>query len=339
MDEELMNVIAEDSIDATTSDSEHSIDIDEAIELVNVDTSISELEHDISVDEPTESVDIEDTTEVEIEIGEAIGWTSGDSTRHYSLNGRDEPNQHPIAAITGLRDELDEIERLKTVYSDKIGAANYYEWSDGAHDEYGYFVSLVPHTSSIQICSGTNVFGVTVESAGFVGGQGAIANKGNTYGLVATSGVVDVRCESNVTEEDYVVSNATGVAKKTTSNYGYKVIAVNEKHGVLYAAISLGVQASVTDSLDKDLKRLDERLTGAETNIVSAINVANQAYKKSSEASESSSVSEEAVKEALEAILEAEKNIEDFEKVLESTNNVAVQAKTNAMREPSPLED
>ena len=73
--------------------------------------------------------------------------------------------------------------------------------------------------------------------------------RGNDYALVATSGVVTVRCESNVNVNDYVVSNANGIATKTTSGCGYKVITVDAPHDVYYASISLGVQACTTDIL------------------------------------------------------------------------------------------
>lgn len=311
-------------------------DVTEDVKIEEIDVSVEDVEAEISVEETIDDVIVEPEEEVVIDISESMGWVGGDSRYHDSLLGIELPNQHPIAAITGLRAELDEIETLKTVYSDKMGIANYYAWNEGVYNEHGYFVSLVPHSSTIKICEGEDIFGVTVDVAGFVGGQDATVprNKNNKYALVATSGLVDVRCESTVVEGEYVISNARGIAEKTTSGCGYKVIAVNDDRthdpGVLYATIALGVQACATDALGKSLQDVKGRVDINEKNIVSAINVANQAYRKSTEASESSSVSEEAVKEALEAVLKAEKNIEDFEKVLESTSNVAVQAKAIA---------
>jgi hypothetical protein len=107
-------------------------------------------------------------------------------------------------------------------------------------------------------------------------------------------------------------------------------VAINNKQGVLYATISLGVQGHTTYLLDKNIKNLDERVTEAETNIISAINVSNNAYKASMQASQSSSVSEEIVKEALESILGVEKDVEDIYKDLENVSAVANQAKAIA---------
>jgi hypothetical protein len=318
MDENLINQTTEE------------YDVTEDVETEEIDIPTEDIEHEILIEETVYDIIVEPEDDVVIDVSEGMGWTGGDSRYHDSLLGIDFPNQHPITAIGGLRAELDEIERLKTVYSDKPNIANYYEWKDAAYDEYGYFVSLVPNTSKIDICNGTNIFGVSVESAGFIGAQDANVPKNNTYGLIVTSGLVDVRCELDVEVGDYVVSNAYGYAAKSNSNYGYRVLAQENKNGVEYAVIMLGVQADTTNILGVELDTIQKRVGAAETNIISVTNTANQAYKKSIEASESSSVSAEAVKDALDAILNAESNIKEFEQVLESTNNTAVQARAIA---------
>lgn len=222
-----------------------------------------------------------DVEEVEIEVEEGTGWNGGDGTRHSDMPDKYEPNQHIIESITGLREELDNIEALKTVESDGYGTANYYKWGDGAHNEFGHFVSLVPETDKIVVCTGQGIFGVTVERAGFTGGQDEAMARDNTYGLVQTFDRVDVRCESDVSVGDSVVSNSYGVAMKTDSECGYKVIAVNNIQGVAYATIALGVQACTTDALGKmiesldtrltsDIESLDTRLTSAESDIAAA---------------------------------------------------------------------
>ena len=271
---------------------------------------------------------------VDIEMSEAFPASSeGDALNHALLNNREIHDQHPIFAITGLREELDEIERLKTVYSDKIGVANFYKWHNGAYDEFGYFVSLAPHTSEITICDGADIFGVAVDGTmvgGFIGGQDEDVPRDNTYALVATSGLVDVRCESTVAEGDYVVSNADGIATTTDSGCGYKVIAIEDKHGVTYAVIALGVQACTTDVMGQQIQHLDERMDDAETNIAAAMNVANEAYNKSIE---SDSVSEEAVLKALEALAQANGAVDatdEMNKILESVNSTAAKAKAIA---------
>ena len=257
--------------------------------------------------------------------------------RHTLLNDRDIPDQHPITAITGLREELDSIESLKTVVADKIGIANYYLWGDGmARDEFGYFVSLVPHTSSIQVCDGSDIFGVTVDRAGFIGGQDIDVPRNNNYGLVVTSGLVDVRCESDVEEGNYIIANTFGVAKKTTSGCGYKVVAKENKHGVDYAAISLGVQACTTDSIGRNVQRIEARLDDAEINIAAAMNTANSAYNKSLD---SDAIAEEVQKQ----IQDAMDKIDDMQDVVDSTNNSvtntsAVAAQARAIAESAVTE-
>lgn len=254
--------------------------------------------------------------EIVIEVDESIGWVGGDNTLHYSMAGRDKDDQHPISAITGLRHELDQIKSLQTVSSDKVGFANYYEWCDGEHNETGYFVTIEPGTSLIKICDGSGIFGVVVDDAGFVGGQSGItldyvngvantyaAARDDSYGLVATSGLVSVRCESDVVKGDCVVSNAYGMATKTESGFGYQVLSIEYKNGVNYASIVLGVQSCTTDLIGKKLQYLNGRIGDAESNINVAMNAANQAYNK---AAQSGTVSDDAVLKALEAISKAD---------------------------------
>lgn len=266
-------------------------------------------------------------SETEIEVSEATGWTSGDVARHINLPDRNESDQHIITSITGLRDELDEIESLKSAYSDKIGAANYYEWKDGLrYDEAGYFVSLVPGESTIQICSGSDIFGVTVPDAGFVGNQAyeevrnsdgtfrkVKINRDNTHALVATSGLVHVRCESGVVAGDYVVSGVDGIAVKTDSGCGYKVASTaayyddddEDDGGVPYAIISLGVQACTTDAMGQTIQHLGRRINDAEINIAAIALVADEAYSKSENVENSTS---EDLKDISDKVDNANKN-------------------------------
>lgn len=304
-----------------------------------IDTEI--YEQDIGIIDETKDVVVE--TEIKtIEVFEAdVAMVESDSAfspigeanellRHTLLTERDVSDQHPITAITGLRDELDGIKALKTVYADKMGIANYYKWNNGAYNEYGYFVSLVPHTSTIKICDGADIFGVTVDVAGFIGGQDESVPRDNTYALVAASGLVSVRCETTVVEGDYVVSNAYGRAEKTDSSCGYKVVTIENKNGTNYALISLGIQACTTDMLGQQIQHLDGRMDDAENNIVAAMNVANAAYNK---AGEVGTVSEEAIKNALEALNksnETDEKIDNIEINVSSANEIAVQAKAIA---------
>lgn len=305
-----------------------------------IDTEI--YEQDVSIIDETKDVVVE--TEIKtIEVFETdVGMVESDSAfspigeanellRHTLLTERDVSDQHPITAITGLRDELDGIKALKTVYADKRGIANYYKWNNGAYNEYGYFVSLVLHTSEIKICDGADIFGVTVDAAGFIGGQDESVPRDNTYALVVTSGLVGVRCEFAVAEGDYVVSNAYGIAEKTDSGCGYKVVTIENKNGTNYALISLGVQACTTDMLGQQIQHLDGRMDDAESNIVAAMNVANAAYNKAGEAG---TVSEEAIKNALEALDKANgasEKTDGFEERLSTSNALAEEAKNIAL--------
>lgn len=320
MDENLINQTIEE-YDVTTEIKEKEIDV-----------SVEDIEHEISAEETAYDVVVEPEEEVVIDISESMGWVSGDNRYHDSLLGIDFPNQHPITAIAGLRDELDEIEALKTVYSDQPNIANYYEWKDAAYDEYGYFVSLVPGTFKIDICGGTDIFGVSVDTAGFIGGQDANIPRDNKYGLIATSGLVGVRCELDVDVGDCVVSNIRGYAKKSDSNYGYKVLALakDDVTGVEYAVISLGVQADQINALGKDLDETKEQVVVNYKNIVSAVNVANQAYNKANEINVSNQEMSNKVDVAVYKVKRAVADVENMSAQVSQSAVIAAQAKAIA---------
>ena len=319
MDENLINQIEEN-------------DEIEDIEVTELDVPVEDIDPNVSAEEIPYEVSVEYEKEVEIDISESMGWVSGDNRYHDSLLGIDFPNQHPITSIRGLREELDEIERLKTVYSDKPNVANYYEWKDAAYDEYGYFVSIVPNTSKIDICRGTDIFGVSVdpEFAGFVGRQNAEIPRGGSYGLIVTSGLVDVRCELSVEVGDFVISNTYGYARKSNSNYGYKVVARENKRGIEYAVIALGVQADITNILGIGLREIEERVDVNETNIVSAINVANQAYNKASEVETSNGLMSDKVDNALGVVDKVVSDVENLGSQVSSSMSVSAQARAIA---------
>lgn len=266
----------------------------------------------------------------EIEIEEIAGWTSGEEILHHNLSGRDEPEQHPIEAITGLREELDKIESIGTVYSNKVNVANYYEWADGAKDDFGHFVTLVDHSSKIKICDGLNIFGVTVKFAAFIGNQSTVTPRDNSYGLVVTSGIVDVMCESDVVEGDYVVSNDIGLARRTDSDCGYKVVAIEKVHGINYATISLGVQACTVDKMGHTLQYLSDRMDDAEINIAAAIKLANEASAMAGGTSESNQGLSDKVDGALDTVDDMATKVEDLGGQVSNATIVAAQAKAIA---------
>lgn len=251
--------------------------------------------------------------EIEMEEVLPLVVSEGGTMNHALLNNRETPNQHPIVAIEGLREELDEIKTLKTVYSDKIGVANYYKWNEGAYDVFGYFVSMkTPDT--IEICTGTDIFGVTVDGTmvgGFVGGQDATTTRDNTYALVVTSGIAEVRCESGVAKGDYVVCNDIGIAKKTDTGCGYKVVGLETRDGTNYAIISLGVQACTTDVMGAKLQYLKEHMDSAEITISGLSNSIANAKSEIDEIKGDASNALDTAGDALEKAEAAEKNVDD----------------------------
>lgn len=197
---------------------------------------------------------------------------------HGALHGRELDGQHPISAITGLREELDNITALKTVYSNGKGVAQYYMWNEITEDNIGYFVTKLSN-DTIKIIDNINedIFGVVVESAGFICNQNT-APRDSSYGLVVYAGEVDARCEPDVEVGDYVVANDAGYAKKSTSGKGYKVTAVYKPHDISFATISLVLSANQINDLGEDVQDLSIRMRKAEADVTQAINTAQTAY-------------------------------------------------------------
>ena len=321
MDEELIILPTEEVIEANFR------------EVVETEVEPASIEKVAEAEEIVKSVEVELPEETNIEIEEAVGWIGGDSTRHYSLFGREESNQHPIEAITGLRKELDDIEALQVIYSNEKNQADYYLWQDenlAQENRVGYFVAIGADTNQVKLCTESDdIFGVTVNTAAFIGGQSDLA-RDYKYGLVAHNGMVAVRCESDVKIGDTVVTNNYGYARQSSSGYGYKVIEIQNINGVPCALISLNISANQVNDLMQEVQSLDTRMEAAEINIISAVNVANGAYNK---ATETNTVSEEAIKKALEALDKSNVAIDNVDKVEEavlSSNQVAVEAKTIA---------
>lgn len=272
-----------------------------------------------------EVIDVNDAEIVDIELAEVFGTIdeANNALNHALLHNRDIQDQHPITAITGLRAELDEIESLKTVYSDEKQQADYYLWHDENplfENRDGLFVSMhkdVEHNifhsalCCIEICDGSqDVFGVTVAEAGFVGGQeyvqavdGTKIGRDRKYGLVVHSGLVGVRRETNVGIGDYVVPNIRGEAEKSDGDYGYLVTALSEVNGVPYAIISLVASSTLAERMSDSVQDLSERMTTAEYNITSVTNVANSAYALAKDAKENAEVSSEYIEEKIEEVL------------------------------------
>lgn len=312
-------VINEENVVIITEENQPNvINIDEDSQSINQHETIEY----INVDEPETILVSSD------EAFAALGEPNPD-LNHSLLNNRDAKNQHPISAITGLREELDDIEALNIVYSNERGNADFYLWSDeNIFDEnrVGYFVTVCDDMHRIKICDGKDIYGVVVDSAAFIGGQSE-ESRDYKYGLVAYTGIVMVRCELNVAVGDFVISNQYGYARKSSNNYGYKVISLKTIDGTIYALINLNVSVEKVSELAGDLKDLDERLDKAEINIASAINTSEEAYKKANE------ISEEALKKALEAVEKSDATIDktqEYDKDIADANLISTQAKAIA---------
>lgn len=332
MDEELIELTTEESVDIETS------------EIIEDEVKLEDLNHSVDTEEVIETIEVESVDEIEIEAEEAIGWVGGHSTRHNNLSGREEPKQHPIQAIEDLREKLDNIEALDVVYSYDKNQADYYLWEDGnvlQEDRIGYFVSIYPDTDKIEICKTGDILGVTVDSVGFIGGcnyidgKRAEDSKNNTkirqdmdsrYGLVVTSGIVKVRCETSVEVGNYVVPNNYGMARKIDNDCGYKVIDV-DNNDIKYATIILNISANKIHNLSNAINEVDQEVKSTINNVTAAMNLANEAYNKVGEAT---AVSEEAVKEALEALKKSEETsglIKNLEDNISENNKIAVEAR------------
>lgn len=262
----------------------------EDIEIAEVnETVIPVIDETIMLSPQNEAIEasVEETEVFNVTISEDVG---PHALKIVSDHAFDLPRQHSIGAIEGLREELDEIERLKTVYSDGKNQANYYMWQDenpNQENRDGYFVSIHQKDNKIRICkSDEDEFGVTVSDAGFIGNQNEEISRGSNYGLVVNSGLVSVRCETDVMAGDYVVSDDYGVAKKTDGTYGYLVTAISNVGNVGYAIISLTMPTTQMQKFSEIVQDVDERMDSAEINIATAISVANAAYNKAQVAQE-----------------------------------------------------
>lgn len=174
--------------------------------------------------------------------------SSGEGTTNHSLlDGRELPNQHPISAISNLKEELDEIKSLKRVYSSENGFGEFRKWDDENpkwEDRSGYFVKLVGGTENVAICTNQDdVYGVSVIHSGFVGGQD-ISDKSDDplYALVGITGALRVRTDGTATTGDYIVPNELGVATKSKNNCGYKVISTGSYASYEYLTIAVTPQ-------------------------------------------------------------------------------------------------
>lgn len=224
----------------------------ETEEVVDDEVISEDIEQSIKHQETIQYIEVEDATEMEIDIEEGVGWAGGDVTKHFSLDGRNDPDQHDIVAIKGLKDKLEDLGKAKDLYTINGGIAEFRRWKDNGEGyklfeegeseaHLGYFVGL-DRDGCIEICNDEllDVYGVTVGHSGICGYQNSeynILHSGNNkatstlpFTKVCMLGTVDVRFgdtsfkyeELNV--GDYVIPNKNGCAIKSDNNIGFRVV-------------------------------------------------------------------------------------------------------------------
>lgn len=265
------NLIAFEEEQITLSEEENITLVEVQIEQGN--ENVTETVHTVEVG----------MAENVVEIDSAFPPLGGSAsmTDHGNLSGRYAPNQHPVDAITGLKDRLENLEALKQVRADKANIAQYYPWADGNPDvenRSGYFVAFTNH-NCIKI-SQDNVIGIIVQNdkTGFVGNY----IDDPSYGLVCVSGIVPVRALNSVKAGDKIIPGPKGYAQKSTNDYGYEVIDVYDELTEHYAIIALVPETVSFVDLKDDIVELDNKIDIVQSNTIVAINAANEALKSQS---------------------------------------------------------
>ena len=153
--------------------------------------------------------------------------------------------------------------------------ANYYQWFDNNADKADrlnrfVYLDVSDQGTRLRLCGTdagtTSIYGVTIDRAGFIGGYLDGMNEDNKYqyDLVAHTGVVPVRCESDVVVGDYVISNKDGMAQKSTGKFGFYVVSLAQTIGrsseetVYYANVKLGVSLQQDYEVYKDIIDINE---------------------------------------------------------------------------------
>ena len=239
----------------------------EATNINDDEVKVEYIEQDVEKEETIELIEVEEPEAVEIEIEESFGWTHNNGgVTHYGLADRNEPNQHTIGAIEGLRGELDFLGGVstkkgnETIYHDHYSAhggyAEFRRWGINSDiNEVGRFVSLVyQHNNNplkdgntfIEVCSAehSDVYGVTVQNSAFCGYQDenycilkASPDRNEeslTYAKVCILGVVSVRQGAkyqNAKVGDYVVPDDYGCAVLSDNEIGFRVVGVGQYSG------------------------------------------------------------------------------------------------------------
>ena len=190
---------------------------------------------------------------------------------------------------------------------------------------YSYEDGIVSRT-----CNAIDVFGVTVNEAGFVGAH----TQDDTYALVATTGLVDVLCRSGVVEGDYVYPTVGGIADKADSTYGYSVTKIWSDGTNSYARIVLAHSIEHSKSIAKNVDYLLTEAQRLDGNITTFGNTAEAALKRAEElteaAQQSANTSSQVAQDATNAAVDAQKSAADAWGVAEQVIPSAQQAVADA---------
>ena len=286
------------------------------------------IEGGVAIDANEEYVSLEDLLNMSAEDG---------NQSHALLHGRELSDQHPISAITDLDEELTEIKRIKRVYSSESGLGEFRMWDDEnpqGEDRSGYFVTIVQGTENIAICDSTHdVYGVSVNSSGFVGNQNELDKSDDwDYSMVGIVGTMRVRTDGTARNGEYVVPNAFGEATKSSSDYGYKVLSQGSYPSYNYVVIAVTPQSDA-------LSRLEDALSGSEESIGNILIELNIAKDKADSALNNSQIAidtsmsnsdlMDVIKETADSALQKATTAQD---VANTAQTSADQAKTNAQQ-------
>ena len=295
----------------------------------NIETK--EESQDIAVQIATPlNLEVEDENIIDVAMSEAFpfitsGICSSGTIDHSVLNGRELNEQHPISAISGLRDELDDIKAVKRTYSSESGLSEFRKWNDGnpsMEDRAGYFVKLVTGTDNIDICTDKDdVYGVTVINSGFVGNQ-IQSDKSDdpSYSMVGIAGALRVRTDGTARNGEYVVPDSTGIATFSENGCGYKVISQGSYSTYPYVTIAVTPQ---NDKLSKVYGMLTEA-DGTLGNLVIRIEDVEDKANNASQKADIIISDNESIKEIIN---ENKQNIEQISNISNSAYEAAQEAK------------
>lgn len=295
---------------------------------------------------------------IDIEVDSAFPYTAenGALLNHSYMYGREFSNQHPIEAITGLKDELKSIKSVKQVYSTQSGISEFRKWDDGnadGEDRSGYFVTIVEGTENVSVCTVTSdVYGVSVTraSAGFIGNQNEYDKSDDfSYAVVSIVGAVRVRTDGTARVGEYVIPNAYGEATFSESGNGYKVLSQGSYSSYNYVTIAFvpqsdmlggGGSGSGSGDLDEIIVQIEQLDKKAEDTYQIAIDTSNMTKEEIAELQNEINTmgtrvvtTEEKIAEVTDVANEASKKANDAVESANSLKQDAIDAAEGAILE------